>query len=192
MAQLVEILNQRFGKLVVIERAGTHKSGLAQWLCQCDCGGKRIAVGRVLRRGGVGSCGCAKRGSNNHKYRHGYSCKGQGGNGKVHPLYQIWASMLQRCNNPNNPAYHNYGGRGIKVCERWYDFNNFLADVGERPHPDRSLDRYPNNDGHYEPGNVRWATAEQQRNNQGLKRLDQFTTVELKAELLRRGEFGLV
>ena len=100
--------------------------------------------------------------------------------------------MLQRCNNPNNPAYHNYGGRGIKVCERWYDFNNFLADVGERPHPDRSLDRYPNNDGHYEPGNVRWATAEQQRNNQGLKRLDQFTTVELKAELLRRGEFGLV
>lgn len=73
--------------------------------------------------------------------------------------------MLQRCINPNSPDYPSYGGRGIKVCDRWFNFENFLADMGEKPYPDFSIDRYPDKNGNYEPGNCRWATsAEQQRN----------------------------
>ena len=70
--------------------------------------------------------------------------------------------MRRRCRDKNDLSYHNYGGRGIKVCARWDDFNNFLADVGPRPSRKYSLDRYPNNDGNYEPSNVRWATMSQQ------------------------------
>src|SRR5206468_3116504 len=78
--------------------------------------------------------------------------------------YNIWTSMLQRCRNPKVKKYRNYGGRGIKVCERWDKFENFLADMGEAP-PGRSIDRYPNNDGSYSPDNCRWATLIEQRRN---------------------------
>jgi hypothetical protein len=73
--------------------------------------------------------------------------------------------MIQRCTNPKNIGYKLYGGRGISVCQRWGAFENFLADMGERP-PGTTIDRYPNNNGNYEPGNCRWATALQQRHNQ--------------------------
>jgi hypothetical protein len=81
------------------------------------------------------------------------------------PEYKPWESMRARCNNPNRPCYDRYGGRGIKVCERWNDFSNFLEDVGPRPSPQHSLDRYPNVNGNYEPGNVRWATPKEQARN---------------------------
>ncbi len=80
--------------------------------------------------------------------------------------YQIWNAMKQRCANKNNPAYGRYGGRGIKVCDRWIgSFTNFLEDMGERPSKKHSLDRHPNNDGNYEPGNVRWGTDDEQARN---------------------------
>lgn len=81
------------------------------------------------------------------------------------PMKVCWENMLRRCSDPKLPAYKWYGARGIKVCERWRVFDNFLADMGERPSPAHSLDRFPNNDGDYEPGNCRWATNEQQMNN---------------------------
>jgi hypothetical protein len=73
--------------------------------------------------------------------------------------------MIHRCTNPNATSYERYGGRGIAVCERWRSFENFLADMGERPEG-KSIDRYPDNDGNYEPGNCRWATPKEQRANQ--------------------------
>ena len=80
--------------------------------------------------------------------------------------YRAWANMKQRCNNPKDKDYKDYGGRGIKVCDRWlHNFENFLADMGKRPSPQHSIDRYPNNDGNYEPSNCRWATQIEQAQN---------------------------
>jgi len=86
-------------------------------------------------------------------------------NGKPTKLYRVWLTMRSRCTNPKVFYYHRYGGRGIKVCKRWDDFSNFRNDMGDPPSPGYSLDRYPNKDGDYEPGNVRWATREEQANN---------------------------
>jgi hypothetical protein len=85
------------------------------------------------------------------------------------PEYRAWAHMLDRCYNPNNKSFHNYGGRGITICEKWcHSFSAFLRDVGPRPSPKHSIDRYPNKNGNYEPNNVRWATQKQQMNNMRL------------------------
>lgn len=88
--------------------------------------------------------------------------------------YTVWMSMRTRCKNPNSKSYHNYGGRGIKVCELWNDFETFLVDVGPRPSPSHTLDRFPNPNGDYEPGNVRWATRVEQARN---TRANRFVTI---------------
>ena len=91
--------------------------------------------------------------------KHGHSLK----NGKPTPTYYSWRCMKERCGNPNNKYYSYYGGRGIRVCDRWMDFANFLADLGERPEG-LTLDRI-NSDGNYEPGNCRWVTMKEQAQN---------------------------
>jgi len=154
MGKFIDITNHRFGLLVAIRFEGTDRGGRTIWLCQCDCGNSCIRRANDLRTRKNCSCGC------NKSVRHGYRRE------RAHPLYDAWHNMIQRCTNPSNPGYKRYGGRGIKVCDRWKDFTNFLADVGERPSPELSIDRYPDNDGNYEPGNVRWATTQQQRDNQ--------------------------
>jgi hypothetical protein len=110
---------------------------------------------------------------------HGMTRGGRGSRRPHLPEYNSWHGATQRCSNRNNPKYKDYGGRGIKVCERWLGrdgFKNFLTDMGYKPSPQHSLDRFPNKNGNYEPGNCRWATPLQQGNN---KRNNTFPTVRL-------------
>lgn len=95
---------------------------------------------------------------------------GHAAGGKTSPEYKSWLNMTQRCRTPSATGYHYYGGRGIKVCDRWSDFTLFLADMGPRP-PGTTLDRFPDQAGDYEPGNCRWATAKEQAANRRLPRL---------------------
>jgi len=155
-----QLVGERFGLLLVVEPAGFAK-GRALWRCVCDCGATDvIAVGNALQQGKKGSCGCDVKARIGAAHR----THGQAG-GKRTSAYERWKSMKARCGNPNNAAWHNYGGRGIEVCERWTNsFEAYYADIGDPPEPGLSLDRI-NNDGNYELGNVRWATQSQQTKN---------------------------
>lgn len=166
MMRVVEMTGEVFGRLTVVARAGSarHRHGArATWRCRCACGRECIVEGKRLRRGAVQSCGClydeVQRGG--RRTRHAHARRG------AHSVeYRIWTGMITRCENPNTAAFDYYGGRGVRICARWREsFEAFLADVGPRPGSGYSIDRYPDTNGDYEPGNVRWATAKEQARN---------------------------
>lgn len=151
----IDLTGQKFERLLVISYAGKGK--ISKWLCQCDCGKTKIVQSFYLRSGKSKSCGCIR----TERLIRDFSTHGK----SKTPEFRIWASMKGRCSNPLNTSYHNYGGRGIKVCDRWlHSFENFLADMGKKPTHKHSIDRI-NNNGNYEPSNCRWATKTIQNNN---------------------------
>lgn len=131
--------------------------------CRCRCGHEENVLYVALKLGRSTRCShCARHAKGKpHFMKHGATVGGQ-----WTPEYRAWKGMLTRCFNPNFHDYHLYGGRGITVCDRWRtSFKDFLADIGSKPSPLHSLDRYPDVNGNYQPGNVRWATWEEQANN---------------------------
>jgi hypothetical protein len=153
-------VGQRYGRLIVLERAENDRWHRTTWKVRCDCGNETIASANFLRTGTTKSCGCWR-----SEYARIVGRRTSTKHGMVESReYQSWVAMRTRCYNSNAHAYDRYGGRGITVCERWREsFDNFFADMGARP-PATSLDRI-NNDGNYEPGNCRWATHGEQRRN---------------------------
>lgn len=158
MIAAIDISGQRFGRLVTVCRVSSDQRGQARWLCRCDCGAEHEVAGRVLRDGRSQSCGCLEKETAGRHFRtHGGTIGGQSRE------YRAWTGMRNRCSNAK-PYYKHWNGRGVKVCERWNDFANFLSDMGPHPGQGYSLDRI-DVDGDYEPANCRWATWNEQANN---------------------------
>lgn len=171
----VDLTDQRFGCLVALR--STHLNGGTAWVVRCDCGVEKVVSTNSLRCSRVRSCGHLRGVANRRRLTtHG---------GRHTPEYKAWCDLKARCENPNTPNFNNYGGRGIRVCEEWRaSFEAFLAHVGPRPSPKHSIDR-KDNDGSYEPGNVRWVTPKQQARNKRTSRL-----IELDGERLRLGDWA--
>jgi hypothetical protein len=176
-----DLTGMKFGRLSVVRYEGKHGNRHTKWLCLRQCGSDKVVLGCNLKKGSTLSCGCYGR---ERHTKHGFR---PADNRESAPEYSVWQGIKQRCNNPRAGAYPNYGGRGIRICDRWSsDFSSFIADVGRRPAADLTLERI-DNDGHYEPGNVKWATRLEQRANQRkCQRLELFSTEELLEELRRR------
>lgn len=156
----------RFGRLVAMsgemtprDAKGNRKS---HWLCKCDCGNESKVVTNNLKNGHTRSCGCLVGDTTREmRFVHGMSKRAERA-----AEYGVWSGINTRCFNKNSHSFHHYGGRGITVCDRWRNsFTAFLEDMGPRPSPQHSIDRWPNNDGNYEPGNCRWATRVEQVRN---------------------------
>lgn len=155
MTGLIDLTGMKFGRLDVIS-INKNNGKRIRWLCHCECGKEIVVDGCSLRTGNTKSCGCLKKEIIGARRRtHGKA------NTRV---YRIWTGIHTRCTNKSDPRCSIYGGRGIKVCERWNCFENFLADMGEPPDDTYSIDRIDPN-GDYEPNNCRWSTAKQQSNN---------------------------
>lgn len=164
----------RFGRLTVLHREAPTGREKGRWACECDCGQRRVVRGTSLRSGVTTSCGCLRderlRVSRARQSQH---LPFQGAAST--PEYKSWMAMILRCENPRDPSYPRYGGRGIKVCASWSrSFAAFWSDMGPRPSLDMSLDRI-DNEGNYEPGNCRWASKqEQQRNKRNNRWIEAF------------------
>ena len=175
MITVRDLVGQRFGRLVVLERAGSTPARDATWRCKCDCGSVMVVLAKSLRNGDTKSCGCLAIESVRARFtKHGMA---------KHPLKRVFGDMLRRCYDQAFEEYKNYGGRGISICDEWLGdrarfFDWALANGWAKG---LSIDRIDNN-GNYEPSNCRFATPKQQANNRRTN-----TIIDIDGEKL----FGL-
>lgn len=166
-----DLTGQTFSRLTVVEYSHKNKYGHIIWKCLCVCGSFSLVATYSLRGNKIKSCGCLrfeniKLGAKKN-VTHGDTVKG-----KSTVEYTAWVAIKARCYNKKNKHYGYYGGRGITLFDGWKNsFPDFLKHVGRRPSPDHSLDRHPDRNGNYEPGNVRWATKKEQANNKSNNRI---------------------
>lgn len=154
--RIKDLVGKTFNRLEVMERA-ENLNGQVMWLCKCNCGSETTVHGYALKSGNTKSCGCL--------HKEIVTTHGETRNYSETSEYGTWRSMISRCEDNNNKAYDNYGGRGIKVCSRWLEsFDNFLEDMGRRPSEKHSIDRI-NVNGGYKPSNCRWADGVEQARN---------------------------
>lgn len=161
--RFINLTGKTIGNWEVLGFAGKDSWGGCLWECRCACGAVKRVLGNSLRGNGSKKCsGCART-------SHGHARKGQ-----CTATYKSWVSLVKRCTSPNDSSFSRYGGRGIKITSTWRkSFAAFLADMGERPSKNHSIDRI-DNEGHYEPGNCRWATKTEQGRNKRTNRLIAF------------------
>ena len=159
MSRIKNRIGQRFGFWTVESFIGLDSDFRAIWVIRCDCGMTKKSSLKSLMDGRSESCGCGLCKPKLRPVRHGHFT-----NGKPSPEYRAWAAMLSRTRNPHNNRFYNYGARGIKVCDRWMDFLNFLSDMGAKPSEIHSVERKDNFRG-YEPSNCVWATPDVQNWN---------------------------
>lgn len=153
MPKAFDLTGKKFGRLTVLRLSHKEKYNKF-YICLCSCGIEKTIYQGSLSRGSTKSCGCLNKEVLIQRATHGMSRT---------LIYHSWKAVRARCYNKNHKDYKDYGGRGIKVCKRWMKFENFYADMGERP-DGKTLDRI-NNNGDYKLSNCRWATDEQQANN---------------------------
>lgn len=172
-----QLEDQVFGRLIVLERYRS-RNGRVTWMCRCECGKLHEAISHALTSGHTKSCGCWKEERNTGtEPKHGHASRKRG----LSPTYQSWRGMWTRCTNPNVKSYKDYGGRGIRICKRWESFENFLADMGERPQG-LTLDRI-NVNGDYKPSNCKWSTRKEQAMNTQKRASKLGDEVEIPEEL---------
>ncbi len=156
MGKCIDLIGQKFGRLTVVQKIDNDKWGHHQWLCKCNCEDKNAVtvLGNSLKNNKTKSCGCLQKEIvTKIMTKHGHSKRG-----KESRTYRSRIDMIQRCSNPNNKYWQDYGGRGITVCQRWLNsFLNFLEDMGEAP-PGLQLDRIKNGKGYYKK-NCHWVTS---------------------------------